>query len=238
MKKLFLMLAVLSAATANAQININNIGNQINNAVNGNGQTLSNDEVIRGLKEALSVGSKNSSDRAAKIDGFYKNPNIKIPFPKEAQEMERVLKNAGMTNQVNNFVLTLNRAAEEAAKDAAPIFLNAITSMSIADGFSILKGGDNAATTFLKDKTNAELLVKFKPVVASALQKVQVTKYWNPLVTKYNKIPMTKKMNPNLEEYVTKKAIEGLFKLVAEEELKIRKDPGSRVTDILKKVFG
>jgi hypothetical protein len=134
--------------------------------------------------------------------------------------------------------MTLNRAAEEAAKDAAPIFLKAITSMSIGDGFSILKGGDNAATTYLKDKTNAELMEKFKPVVANALQKVQITKYWNPLMTKYNSLPMTSKVNPNLEDYVTKKAIEGLFKLVADEELKIRKDPGARVTDILKKVFG
>ena len=127
---------------------------------------------------------------------------------------------------------------ELAAKDAAPIFVNAIKSMSIADGFTILKGANNAASTYLKDKTNAELTAKFKPIVASALKKVAITKYWNPLVTTYNKVPGAKKQNPNLEAYVTQRAIEGLFKLVADEELKIRKDPASRVSDLLKKVFG
>ena len=134
--------------------------------------------------------------------------------------------------------MQLNRAAELAAKDAAPIFVNAIKSMSIADGFTILNGANNAASTYLKDKTNAELTAKFKPIVASALKKVAITKYWNPLVTTYNKVPGAKKQNPNLEAYVTQRAIEGLFKLVADEELKIRKDPASRVSDLLKKVFG
>jgi len=135
-------------------------------------------------------------------------------------------------------VETLNRAAEIAAKDATPIFINAITSMSLTDGISILKGNETAATNYLKTNTNDQLKIKFLPVVKNALQKVQITKYWNPLASKYNKLPMTKKVNPNLEDYVTQKAIEGLFKLVGDEEAKIRKDPASRVSDLLKKVFG
>lgn len=224
-----------------SQVNWNDAADKVNNAIKnttGTGAGLSNDEVVKGLKEALTVGSKNSTDRASKSDGFFKNPAIKIPFPKEAQQMESTLKSLGMTKQVNEFVKTLNRAAEEAAKDAAPIFITAVTTMSINDGFAILRGEDNAATKYLQDKTTADLKVKFKPVVIAALKKVEVTKHWNPLAKKYNKLPMVTKVNPNLEDYVTGKAIEGLFKLVAEEELKIRKDPGARITDTLKKVFG
>lgn len=227
---------IANCIIVNAQLNLNNVINQ----VTGNGSNtpgLSNDDVVKGLREALTVGTNNSTAKAAVLDGFYKNPTIKIPFPKEAQQMETTLKQLGMTKQVNDFVKTLNRAAEEAAKDAAPIFITAIKGMSISDGFSILNGGDNAATTFLKDRTTADLSVKFKPTVAAALQKVQITKYWNPLAKKYNKLPLVTKMNPDLEAYVTQKAIEGLFKLVAEEETKIRKDPAARVSDILKKVF-
>lgn len=206
--------------------------------VNGNGQTVSNDEIVKGLKEALSVGVKNAGASGSKTDGFYKNSLIKIPFPPEAKQMESTLKSMGMTTQVNKFTETLNRAAEKAAKDAAPIFINAITSMSLTDGISILKGGDNAASKYLQDKTTTELKGKFKPVVAAALKSVQITKYWNPLATTYNKVPMAQKVNPNLEDYVTIRAIEGLFKLVAQEETKIRKDPASRISDLLKKVFG
>jgi len=240
MKKLIILVTTCCLpALIQAQVNISktvqNIGQTITNS---SGNKLSNDEVINGLKEALTVGTSNSTSVASKLDGFNKNPMIKIPFPKEAQQMQTTLVNVGMKKQVDAFVMTLNRAAEEAAKDAAPIFINAIKSMSITDGFTILKGSENEATKYLQDKTTAELAVKFKPVVIAALQKVQITKYWNPLSKKYNKMPMVQKVNPNLEEYVTAKAIEGLFKLVAQEESKIRKDPASRISDILKKVFG
>lgn len=238
LRLLILLITLAFTSNVNAQFNLNNAANQINNAVNNSGKPVTNDEVIKGLKEALTVGTNNSTEKAAKLDGFYRNPAIKIPFPKEAQQMESTLKGLGMTKQVNDFVMSLNRAAEEAAKDAAPIFIGAIKQMTITDGVSILKGSDNAATSYLKDKTTEELRIKFKPIVAIALQKVQVTKYWNPLVKRYNKVPMVTKQNPDLEEYVTLKAIEGLFKLVAEEEMKIRKDPGARVSDLLKKVFG
>jgi hypothetical protein len=199
---------------------------------------LSNEEVIGGLKEALTVGTNNSGAMASKVDGYYKNPALFIPFPPEAQKVKDYANKLGMNAQVDKFEMTLNRAAEEAAKDAAPVFVNAIKGMSIGDGFAILKGADNAATQYLKDKTTAELTLKFTPIVQAAIDKVELTKYWNPLVTNYNKVPFVEKQNPDLTAYVTGRAMEGLFKLIADEELKIRKDPVARVTDILKRVFG
>ncbi|MDO9185354.1 MAG: DUF4197 domain-containing protein [Bacteroidia bacterium] len=199
---------------------------------------LSNDEVIKGLKDALTVGTNNSTGIASKVDGYYKNPKLLIPFPPEAKQVKDKMDALGMKPQTDKFVMTLNRAAEEAAKNAAPVFINAVKGMSIGDGFGILKGADNAATQYLKDKTTAELKQKFTPIVKAAIDKVEVTKYWNPIITKYNKIPMVQKQNPDLTAYVTERAMAGLFLLLAEEELKIRKDPLARVNDILKRVFG
>jgi len=199
---------------------------------------LSNDEVIKGLKDALTVGTNNSTGLASKVDGYYKNPKLFIPFPPEAKDVKDKMDAFGMKPQTDKFVMTLNRAAEEAAKNAAPVFIAAIKGMSIGDGFTILKGADNAATQYLKDKTSAELRQKFTPIVKAAIDKVEVTKYWNPIITKYNKIPFVQKQNPDLTAYVTEKAMAGLFLLIADEELKIRKDPAARVTDILKSVFG
>lgn len=237
MKKIILLVFVsIVAANTYAQINIDKIKNTVSNS--GSGNNLTNDEVIKGLREALTVGTNNATSVVSKTDGFFKNPSIKIPFPEDAIKVKNTCENLGMKPQVDKFVLTLNRAAEEASKEAAPIFINAIKSMSINDGFSILKGADNAATKYLQDKTNAELKQKFKPIVQNALKKVEITKYWTPLITTYNKTPGAQKMNPDLEDYVTVKALEGLFKMVAQEELKIRKDPAARISDILKKVFG
>lgn len=238
MKKYALILIAitgLSTGMVLAQINIGNVINSANSLL-GNG--LSNDKIVKGLKEALNVGTKNSTEKASKTDGFYKNPLIKIPFPKEAKQMESTLKSIGMTKQVESFVMTMNRAAEDASKKAAPIFINAITKMSIKDGVNILRGKDNAATEFLKTNTSSPLKTEFKPVVKASLQKVQITKYWSPLVKTYNRVPMVKKMNPDLDDYVTTLAIDGLFKLIASEELKIRKDPKARISDLLKEVFG
>lgn len=199
---------------------------------------LSNLEVIKGLKEALSVGTNNSTALTSKLDGFYKNPEIFIPFPPEVIKVKNTVENLGMKSQVDKFVMTMNRSAETASKKATPIFLNAITSMSIADGFAILKGGDNAATNFLRDKTSGQLRTEFNPVVKSAIDQVEVTKYWNPVISTYNKIPFIDKQNANLEDYITTKAMDGLFIMIAKEEKSIRKDPLARVSDILKRVFG
>lgn len=224
-----------NAATSTAT----NAVKEATNAITGNTATpLSNEEVIKGLKEALSIGTNSSTASASKVDGYLKNARLFIPWPEEAKDMRDKLVKLGMQKKVQEFETSLNRAAEEAAKKAAPIFLDAITKMSVADGFAILKGADTAATNYLRKNSYAPLYDQFMPVVKEAIAKVKVTSYWNPLVTKYNKIPGVKKQNPNLDDYVTKKAANGLFILIADEEAKIRKDPAARVTDLLKKVFG
>ena len=198
---------------------------------------LTTDEVARGLKEALSVGSNNAGATASKVDAYYKNPSLFIPFPPEAAKVASTLRNLGLGSKVDEFEKSLNRAAELAAKEAAPIFLNAVKSMSINDAMGILKGANDAATSYLKKTTNAQLVQKFNPIVSNALQKVSATKYWSDIITTYNKVPGVTKMNPSLTDYATGKSIDGLFVLVAGEELKIRQDPAARVTDLLKKVF-
>ena len=231
------------AYSANAQINFNKVVNDASQDVKqleggGTKNPLSNDEVVQGLREALNVGTNNSTGSASKTDGYYKNPLIFIPFPPEAEKVKKTVINLGMQQQVTDFEMSMNRAAEEAAKTAASIFLDAIKGMSLEDGFSILKGVDNAATEYLKNKTSADLTVKFTPIIKDAIAKVEVTKYWNPIITAYNKVPFVQKQNPDLEQYITARALDGLFKLIAEEEKKIRKDPLAQVTDILKRVFG
>ena len=210
---------------------------EVNNATSTGSNPLTNSEVVSGLKEALTVGTNNSTMLTSKLDGYYKNPEIFIPFPPKAIKVKEKVEAIGMKKQVDEFVMTMNRAAETASKEAAPIFIKAITSMSIADGFTILKGSDNAATMYLKEKTSTELRAKFRPVVISAIGKVKLTDYWSPVITTYNKIPFIKKQDPNLDDYVTTKAMDGLFLMIEKEEKKIRKNPLARVTDILKKVF-
>lgn len=213
----------------------------LNTAVSGTNTTtgaLSNGDVVKGLKEALSVGTNNSISLTSALDGFKNNPAIFIPWPQQAIVMKERLTQLGFQKQINDFETSLNRAAEEATKTAAPIFLNAITNMSISDGFAILNGNDTAATHFLREKTYASLKQSFAPTVTDAINKVKVTSYWSPLITTYNKIPGVQPQNPNLNDYVTDKAINGLMTMIAKEETKIRKDPMARVTDILKKVFG
>ena len=233
-----MILAITACTTQQLQETANVAKEAINTGTKPASNPLTNDEVISGLRDALTVGTNNSSAFASKLDGFYKNPALFIPFPAEAQKVKDWAVKLGMNDQLDKFVMTLNRSAEEAAKDAAPVFVNAIKGMSIGDGFAILKGSDNAATQYLKDKTTAELRQKFTPVVQNAINKVELTKYWSPIINNYNKVPFVEKQNPDLTAYVTERAMEGLFKLIADEELKIRKDPVARVTDILKRVFG
>ena len=202
---------------------------------------LTNEEVISGLKEALNVGIKNAVNLSSVTDGFLKNDVIRLPFPPDAIKVREKAINFGLSKQVTTFEETMNRAAEEATKKALPIFVDAIKNMSVSDGFSILKGGDGAATKFLKSQTSNQLVLAFAPVVKEATTKVQLTAYWNPIITRYNSA-MTlsggQKLDPDLDAYITQKAIDGLFYLVETEENKIRKDPLARVSDILVKVFG
>jgi len=235
MKKIILLLLLLSSMRTNGQVTINSVIQTVNNAL---GAGLSNEEITKGLKEALNVGTKNASGKAAKTDGYYKNKLIRIPFPSDARDMRTTLVKMGMKKQVDAFEKQMNRAAEDAAKKAAPIFINAVTAMTIQDGLTILRGKDDEATQYLRKTTAAQLSKEFRPIISASLKKVEITKYWNPLFTTYNKVPFVKKVNPKLDEFVTNKAIDGLFLLIAEEETKIRKDPAARITEILKKVFG
>jgi hypothetical protein len=199
---------------------------------------LSSEEIAEGLKEALTNGISKGSDLVSQLDGYYKNPEIKIPFPPEAKKAEDRLRQMGLGKDVDNFVLTLNRAAEDAAKEAKPIFVTAIKQMTIQDAAGILKGQPDAATQYLKGTTSSPLKEKFKPIVQASLSKVNATKYYSDLINTYNKIPMVTKMNPNLDDYATDKAIEGLFVMIAKEEKNIRSNPGARTSELLKKVFG
>ncbi len=238
--KLSIAIILIGCISAVAQINLGNLENNVTNAVKGNGTKpgLSNEDIVQGLKEALTIGSNNSASNASKVDGYYKHPVIKIPFPPDAQKVEKTARSAGMGSQVDTFVLKMNRAAEDAGKTVAPIFVDAVKNMTITDGVGILRGNNDAATVYLRNNTSDALKIKFKPIIQASIDRVQVMKYWKPLIDNYNRIPFVTKINPDLNEYICNKALDGLFYLVAQEELKIRKDPMAQVTDILKKVFG
>lgn len=210
---------------------------EVNKAI-GKDAPLTTTEVANGLKEALVKGISNGSDMASQLDGYFKNPKIKIPFPSEVKKVEDKLRQIGLGGEVDKFVMTLNRGAEDAAKEAKPIFIAAIKQMTIQDAWAILRGSDNAATEYLKRTTSSLLYDKFKPVIQNSLNKVNATKYYGDIVTRYNKIPLVEKVNPDLTDYATNKAMDGLFLLIAEEEKKIRLDPVARTTELLKKVFG
>lgn len=202
------------------------------------GGALTNDDVVMGLKEALKVGINKGADSASRMNGYYLNPKLRIPFPPEVQKVENALRKIGLGNEVDKFVISLNRGAEEAAKEAKPIFVNAILSMSFSDAWGILRGDKNAATMFLKRTTSEALVQAFMPVVEKALQKTQATKYYTDLATTYNALPFTQKVNPDLKGYATQKAIDGLFILVEAEEARIRENPLARTSEILRRVFG
>ncbi len=199
---------------------------------------LSEGDIAKGLKEALTVGSKNAASQLNKQDGFLLNPKVRIPFPEDAQRVATKLRQMGFGKKVDQFELTLNRAAEDAAKEAAPIFVNAITSMTITDAKNILTGSDNAATTYLQGKTSDPLAQAFSPHIQKALDATAATRLWGELTTLYNRLPLVQKVETDLTRYTTTKALKGMFTVVADEELKIRKDPAARVTDLLKRVFG
>lgn len=206
----------------------------------GGPAALSNEEVIAGLKEALRVGTDRAVSITSASDGFWGNQLIRIPFPDEAIKAKNTLTSLGMAQPINDFELALNRAAEAAAKEAMPVFADAVTSMTIQDGFTILRGGENAATDFLRDRTSAALRERFKPVVEKATRATQLTSYWQPLASAYNAATLLtggSTVNPDLDAYVTDKALNGLFAMLALEEKRIRVDPVARTTELLRKVF-
>lgn len=206
--------------------------------LNSKNKGLTEKDAADGIKEALVNGTGESVKAVSVLNGYWGNPEIKIPFPAEARDMESKLRTIGMGKKVDEFNESMNRAAEKAATEAKPIFISAIKEMTVKDAINIVRGPDNAATMYLKNTTSPQLIDKFKPVIKSSLDNVNATKYWGDLISIYNKIPLVKKMNPDLTAYVTGKAIDGLFVMIAKEELKIRKDPVARTSELLKKVFG
>lgn len=202
---------------------------------------LTTEEIVKGLKEALKQGAIKAQDKASKVDGFYKNKELFISFPEEAKKVKVNAQKVGLNKKVEKFEQTLNRAAEEASKKSSEIFIDAIMSMNISEAKNILNGDSVAATNYLRSNTYDKLYRTFLPIIKEATDKVELTKYWNPLVSAYNKTLILsggEKVETDLNDYVCKKTIKGIFILIAKEEVEIRSNPIARVTDILKKVFG
>ena len=209
------------------------------NANNKKGSNLSNTDIINGLREALQVGARNASGKLNQANGYFGNALIKILLPPEVKQIESTLRSFGFSSLCDKLILSMNRAAEDAAGKALPIFVQSITSMTITDGLDILRGGNHAATEYLKQHTTAALTTTFRPVIQASLNKVNASTYWNEVFRTYNKLPITKhKVNTDLTGYVTERALNGLFTTVADEEEKIRLNPAAQVSSLLQKVFG
>ncbi len=195
-------------------------------------------DIAAGLKEALNNGITKEVSKLTAVDGFYKNEAVKILMPEELQKVESTLRKLGMGNLADQGVLAMNRAAEDAVKEATPIFVSAVKNMNITDAKSILLGSDNAATTYLQGSTNKELYAKFSPVVKQSIGKVGADVVWSSIISKYNEIPFVSKVNPDITDYITNKAMDGVFKMIAVEEKNIRTDLKSRTSPLLQSVFG
>jgi hypothetical protein len=202
------------------------------------GGELSESKIIAGLKEALEIGTGNAVSYVSRLDGYYKNPDIRIPLPDNVQKAENLLRTVGFGSKVDAFEESMNRAAERAAPEARSLFVDAIKKMSISDARNILQGRDNEATLYFEDKTRGRLYELFKPIVHTAMSEVGVTQSYQELDTKVRSLPLGEKVSFDLDDYVTNKGLDGLFFMVAQEERKIRQDPAARVTDLLKEVFG
>ncbi|MFS4416698.1 DUF4197 domain-containing protein [Maribacter sp. 2307ULW6-5] len=198
---------------------------------------LGNDQIANGLKQALNKGIEQQVAKLTEEGGFFKNELVKIMLPEELQKVDKALRGIGLGNLADEGLRVLNRAAEDAVSEATPIFVNAVNEMDFADAKSILLGADNAATTYLTEKTSTQLYAKFNPVIESSFAKVGADKIWANLINRYNSIPLTNKVNPDLTDYVTQEALDGVFTMIAVEEREIRNKAASRTTDLLKRVF-
>ena len=204
----------------------------------GGEKGLSDDEIVNGLKQALEIGTSNAVKTVSQTNGYFKNPRIRIPLPENVKKVEKLLRATGFGRRVDEFELSMNRAAERAAPEAKTIFWDAIKQMSFADARQILDGSDDAATQYFQDKTAGRLQKIFKPITHQAMSEVGVTHSYQSIDNKIKTIPFADQMSFDLDQYVTDKALSGLYLMLAEEEKKIRQDPAARVTDLLKKVFG
>ena len=199
---------------------------------------ISEDEIIDGLKEALQIGTKNTVQQVSVYDGYYRNPKIKIPLPDSVQKTEELLRSVGLSRYIDEFEVSMNRAAERAAPQAKNIFMKAIRQMTFADARQILNGHDNAATLYFKSRTYDDMQLAFKPPVHEAMTQVGVTRIYRNLNDQVRRFPFLDSFSFDLDQYVTEKTLDGLFLILSEEEKKIREDPAARVTELLKKVFG
>ena len=204
----------------------------------GGEKGLSDDEIVNGLKQALEIGTSNAVKTVSQTNGYFKNPRIRIPLPENVKKVEKLLRATGFGRRVDEFELSMNRAAERAAPEAKTIFWDAIKQMSFTDARQILDGSDDAATQYFQDKTAGRLQKIFKPITHQAMSEVGVTHSYQSIDNKIKTIPFADQMSFDLDQYVTDKALSGLYLMLAEEEKKIRQDPAARVTDLLKKVFG
>ncbi len=241
-KLVIFVIVLLTGFSGTASAQFKDLFNKAEKTIGGKGHGkggLTEADISAGLREALNVGAKNATGKLSAQDGFFGDALIKVLMPPEAKKVENTLREVGFGKQVDDAILSMNRAAEDASTQALDIFVDAIRRMSIQDALSILKGKDDAATQYLKEKTQAALIKAFQPVIKASLDKVGATKYWSTVFTTYNDLPTTfKKVNPDLPAYVTERALNGVFIYIAKEEGKIRKDPMAQVTDLLKKVFG
>ena len=199
--------------------------------------SITEDEAATALRDALNNGINNSVEIVSKVDGYLQNPEIKIPFPPDAKKIENRLRSLGLNKLVDDAILFINRAAEDAATEAKPIIIQVIKNMTVKDAINIVKGKEDEGTNYLKKNTIDSLYKKFIPPIEISLEKVNATKHWSTVINRYNKIPLVQKVNPDLDDYVTRKALDGLFIMIAKEEKKIREKPLARVTETLKKVF-
>jgi hypothetical protein len=223
--------AKVGGSTGSTTSNTGNSGSTLSN--------FTNDEAGSAIKEALTKGVSNAVDVVSLKDGYFKNNLIKIPFPPEVKTVETTLRQVGAGKIVDKVVVSLNRAAEDAAKAAKPIFINSIKQLTVTDAMNIVTGSQqDAATNFLKRTTNDQLLQAFKPAIKKSLDKTYATKYWREATTRYNRIPLVKKVNTDLTDYTTRKALDGLFIMIAKEENKIRQDPKAFGSNVIDKVFG
>ena len=240
---LFLFASVILFAQKDSSSNINGMfkkasslfGKKSSSGKSSSG--LSSGEIVSGLKEALSLGAQKSGDKLSATDGFFKDAAVKILLPQQIRDVENKMRMLGFGKLVDNAELSMNRAAEDASKAAAPIFLDAIKKMTVTDALNILRGSDTAATGYLRKTTSPELTTAFRPVIDTSLKKTDANKYWKDVFSTYNKFT-SKPVDTDITSYVTGKALDGLFYYVAQEEVSIRKDPAARVTDVLKSVFG
>lgn len=240
---LFLFASVILFAQKDSSSNINGMFKKASSLFgkksgsNKSSSNLSSSEIVSGLKEALSLGAQKSGDKLSATDGFFKDAAVKILLPQQIRDVENKMRMLGFGKLVDNAELSMNRAAEDASKAAAPIFLDAIKKMTVTDALNILRGSDTAATGYLRKTTSADLTTAFRPVIDTSLKKTDANKYWKDVFSTYNKFT-SKPVDTDITSYVTGKALDGLFYYVAQEEVSIRKDPAARVTDILKSVFG